>query len=187
LPLDLHVLSTPPAFVLSQDQTLQQKPGKTSRTGPRQKIKLAQNQSMNKLDTLLSSQETPAHHFGPRGPGRGNFHTVRGPARGVKRSARRTPVQPSTVVPGPSGAAAVSRGLTLGRRSGAVWRAARRRRRGESCPPPAEAPSPAGPLVMLPQRSGPFRADGRAPAATRPRRGLSSRGRPRGSACPGAP
>ena len=24
LPLDLHVLSTPPAFVLSQDQTLQQ-------------------------------------------------------------------------------------------------------------------------------------------------------------------
>src|SRR5690606_32806859 len=117
LPLDLHVLSTPPAFVLSQDQTLQQKPGKTSRTGPRQKIKLAQNQSMNKLDTLLSSQETPAHHFGPRGPGRGNFHTVRGPARGVKRSARPTPVQPSTVVPGPSGAAAVTRGLTLGRRS----------------------------------------------------------------------
>src|SRR3954453_4893745 len=27
-PLDLHVLSTPPAFVLSQDQTLQQKPEK---------------------------------------------------------------------------------------------------------------------------------------------------------------
>src|SRR5262249_31416294 len=27
-PLDLHVLSTPPAFVLSQDQTLQQKPWK---------------------------------------------------------------------------------------------------------------------------------------------------------------
>jgi hypothetical protein len=26
LSLDLHVLSTPPAFVLSQDQTLQQKP-----------------------------------------------------------------------------------------------------------------------------------------------------------------
>src|SRR5690606_4672151 len=67
LPLDLHVLSTPPAFVLSQDQTLQQKPGKTSRTGPRQKIKLAQNQSMNKLDTLLSSQETPAHHRPPLG------------------------------------------------------------------------------------------------------------------------
>jgi hypothetical protein len=29
-PLDLHVLSTPPAFVLSQDQTLQQKPWKTN-------------------------------------------------------------------------------------------------------------------------------------------------------------
>ena len=28
-PLDLHVLSTPPAFVLSQDQTLQQKPEKS--------------------------------------------------------------------------------------------------------------------------------------------------------------
>src|ERR1044072_6979339 len=27
-PLDLHVLSTPPAFVLSQDQALQQKPEK---------------------------------------------------------------------------------------------------------------------------------------------------------------
>jgi hypothetical protein len=34
-PLDLHVLSTPPAFVLSQDQTLQQKPWK-SRPGNKQ-------------------------------------------------------------------------------------------------------------------------------------------------------
>ena len=46
-------------------------------------FKLAQNQFMNKLDTLLSSQETPAHHFDPRGSGRGNFHTVHGPERGV--------------------------------------------------------------------------------------------------------
>ena len=30
-------------------------------------FKLAQNQSMNKLDTLLSSQETPAHHRPPLG------------------------------------------------------------------------------------------------------------------------
>jgi hypothetical protein len=30
LSLDLHVLSTPPAFVLSQDQTLQQKSGKST-------------------------------------------------------------------------------------------------------------------------------------------------------------
>src|SRR5690606_14904820 len=155
--------------------TLQQKPGKTSRTGPRQKIKLAQNQSMNKLDTLLSSQETPAHHFGPRGPGRGNFHTVRGPARGVKRSARPTPVQPSTVVPGPSGAAAVTRGLTLGRRSVPVCRAARRRRGGESYSPPSEALSPGGPFVLVSQVTGRFRAGGRGRAATRPRLGLSSR------------
>src|SRR5581483_1423772 len=31
-PLDLHVLSTPPAFVLSQDQTLQQKPCQKEKT-----------------------------------------------------------------------------------------------------------------------------------------------------------
>jgi hypothetical protein len=55
--LDLHVLSTPPAFVLSQDQTLQQK------TLTKQTTKLAQKQTRkNKLDTLLSSQKTPAHH-----------------------------------------------------------------------------------------------------------------------------
>ena len=33
-PFDLHVLSTPPAFVLSQDQTLQTKPTKTSPNQP---------------------------------------------------------------------------------------------------------------------------------------------------------
>ena len=33
LPLDLHVLSTPPAFVLSQDQTLQQNPDLQPTTG----------------------------------------------------------------------------------------------------------------------------------------------------------
>src|SRR4051794_34213696 len=37
-PLDLHVLSTPPAFVLSQDQTLQQK---TCEKHPDNKQKLA--------------------------------------------------------------------------------------------------------------------------------------------------
>src|SRR3954471_18082784 len=35
LPLDLHVLSTPPAFVLSQDQTLQQKLALTKNSPPR--------------------------------------------------------------------------------------------------------------------------------------------------------
>jgi hypothetical protein len=76
LPLDLHVLSTPPAFVLSQDQTLQQKLALQLRRGrglDDLMFKLAQNQSMNKLDTLLSSQETPAHHFDPLGPGLGQL------------------------------------------------------------------------------------------------------------------
>jgi hypothetical protein len=36
-PLDLHVLSTPPAFVLSQDQTLQQKPQKNLPGNPNNK------------------------------------------------------------------------------------------------------------------------------------------------------
>ena len=59
--LDLHVLSTPPAFVLSQDQTLQQNPDKQNNK------KLAQNKNhqKNKLDTLLSSQKTPAHRLQP--------------------------------------------------------------------------------------------------------------------------
>src|SRR3954471_7008424 len=72
LPLDLHVLSTPPAFVLSQDQTLQQKLALTKnpneQEGACHKVgavsKLAQHHQFqtNKLDTLLSSQKTPAHH-----------------------------------------------------------------------------------------------------------------------------
>src|SRR3954452_18963682 len=70
LPLDLHVLSTPPAFVLSQDQTLQQKLALAETpahcdgvAAPEQNIKLAQHHQseQNKLDTLLSSQKTPAH------------------------------------------------------------------------------------------------------------------------------
>ena len=35
-PLDLHVLSTPPAFVLSQDQTLHRKPNRRRETHPSQ-------------------------------------------------------------------------------------------------------------------------------------------------------
>src|SRR2546430_14642065 len=63
-PLDLHVLSTPPAFVLSQDQTLQQK---TEESTPATKS-CQRNQPQNgaKLgtgfyDTLLSSQKTNTH------------------------------------------------------------------------------------------------------------------------------
>ena len=47
--LDLHVLSTPPAFVLSQDQTLQQKLALANPSNcdgiaaPEQNIKLAQH------------------------------------------------------------------------------------------------------------------------------------------------
>src|SRR3954469_17595432 len=69
LPLDLHVLSTPPAFVLSQDQTLQQKLALANTPAHRDG---SQHQSKHqtgttppvrtkKLDTLLSSQKTPAH------------------------------------------------------------------------------------------------------------------------------
>jgi hypothetical protein len=68
LPLDLHVLSTPPAFVLSQDQTLQQKLAQQSATQKRGSPSSATTNwhkppiPKNKLDTLLSSQKTPAHH-----------------------------------------------------------------------------------------------------------------------------
>ena len=37
IPFDLHVLSTPPAFILSQDQTLQQKPKTTHQKQQAQK------------------------------------------------------------------------------------------------------------------------------------------------------
>ena len=66
-PLDLHVLSTPPAFVLSQDQTLQQKPKEKN---PSRKIlpkpqphKRARKQTIGTgiSSTLLSSQRTTTH------------------------------------------------------------------------------------------------------------------------------
>src|SRR6188508_1289278 len=71
LPLDLHVLSTPPAFVLSQDQTLQQKLALTSLDTTDGAVDTSRHNHQtgttppvrtNKLDTLLSSQKTPAHH-----------------------------------------------------------------------------------------------------------------------------
>jgi hypothetical protein len=49
-PLDLHVLSTPPAFVLSQDQTLHRKP----KTFP------TKNQSKPKNDQLANNRQN--HH-----------------------------------------------------------------------------------------------------------------------------
>jgi hypothetical protein len=74
---DLHVLSTPPAFVLSQDQTLQQNLANNNQTGTKPENKKqnrhppTRHRSTNKLDTLLSSQKTPTHHHPPRGGLRG--------------------------------------------------------------------------------------------------------------------
>ena len=66
--LDLHVLSTPPAFVLSQDQTLQQN---LRRANPSNSKKLPeitkQSLALAYQSTLLSSQETSTHgHVRPR-------------------------------------------------------------------------------------------------------------------------
>ena len=58
LPLDLHVLSTPPAFVLSQDQTLRRKQIRLDREGRRRKKRclLAGIKSLTKLSESLSHQ-----------------------------------------------------------------------------------------------------------------------------------
>ena len=47
-PFDLHVLSTPPAFVLSQDQTLQTKPTKPQPSPTQQSMKPSQSNSQKK-------------------------------------------------------------------------------------------------------------------------------------------
>src|SRR4051812_23384705 len=65
-PLDLHVLSTPPAFVLSQDQTLQQKP--VEKQTPAKILTKGNCQRKNTLgtglsSTLLSSQRTTTHRI----------------------------------------------------------------------------------------------------------------------------
>src|SRR4051794_22047872 len=65
-PHDLHVLSTPPAFVLSQDQTLQQKP--VEKQNPATNIIAKETPDGGKpfgtgfYSTLLSSQRTNTHH-----------------------------------------------------------------------------------------------------------------------------
>src|SRR3954453_7813548 len=82
-PLDLHVLSTPPAFVLSQDQTLQQKPVEKQSPSNKKVAKGIQNPkgSGKKLlgtglsSTLLSSQRTTTH--------RKTNHLSRRPAPGA--------------------------------------------------------------------------------------------------------
>src|SRR3954462_1174012 len=81
LPLDLHVLSTPPAFVLSQDQTLQQKLALTKnsppRTGP------WTTKSHIKTGTTPPVPNKQARHTvefskDTRTPSRSSKHTIRG-------------------------------------------------------------------------------------------------------------
>ena len=54
----MHVLSTPPAFVLSQDQTLQKKPIKTNHT-PTQTTKKATKISTQPIPTSPENQSRP--------------------------------------------------------------------------------------------------------------------------------
>src|SRR5690606_17302502 len=55
-PFDLHVLSTPPAFVLSQDQTLQQKPSKPNRISTQ-----ARKQNPAEKTTDKNPKNNPCH------------------------------------------------------------------------------------------------------------------------------
>src|SRR6476661_3363729 len=55
--LDLHVLSTPPAFVLSQDQTL------------RRCLTPAENRELDALDINQPKEPKPEHHKGHPGTG----------------------------------------------------------------------------------------------------------------------
>jgi hypothetical protein len=55
-PLDLHVLSTPPAFVLSQDQTLHRKPEKSS---PSQKTTTSNHHQNHRSSTQKETTNHP--------------------------------------------------------------------------------------------------------------------------------
>jgi hypothetical protein len=93
LPLDLHVLSTPPAFVLSQDQTLQQNPDKTNRRDG-----VATKTNWHKTNPLTHHPQRAVHKArhtvefskdtrtpcDPCGSGRGNSPRLHGPERPVK-------------------------------------------------------------------------------------------------------
>ena len=88
-PFDLHVLSTPPAFVLSQDQTLQTKPTKTSPNQPQTASQNPQSvqqsrkpdqtqpnptqkrarQTKTKQTPKNHTQQTKVHHAQPQGHG----------------------------------------------------------------------------------------------------------------------
>src|SRR6476646_5357108 len=68
LPFDLHVLSTPPAFVLSQDQTLQTKTPKDKTPG---RIHNQRNPITNKRHQKLASKKQPPPHRKTGSPPRG--------------------------------------------------------------------------------------------------------------------
>src|SRR4051812_2275517 len=95
-PLDLHVLSTPPAFVLSQDQTLQQKLGKLSRqqTNVAKGIQAGTNRPGYKTigtgftSTLLSSQRTTAPEALPPS-GHSFYFTLALPLRQIPEISRK--------------------------------------------------------------------------------------------------
>src|SRR3954471_8397155 len=61
-PLDLHVLSTPPAFVLSQDQTLHRKPdptkNKTSKQSPESSSTVKTNTQTKKIRAYKTNSST---------------------------------------------------------------------------------------------------------------------------------
>ena len=59
-PFDLHVLSTPPAFVLSQDQTLQKNKQKTI-TGKKQRNQ--QNNNKQQTPTTINNYLVPTFAF----------------------------------------------------------------------------------------------------------------------------
>ena len=73
LPLDLHVLSTPPAFVLSQDQTLHKGPNTHPHKGKQANLENNPDQPPHRV----ANQRNPTHANPPHQKGEG--HRVTGP------------------------------------------------------------------------------------------------------------
>ena len=87
-PLDLHVLSTPPAFVLSQDQTLQQKPLKNI---PAKKLLPKESTSIHRCRQEPNNWHWHHKHpveFSKNNPTRGNSPTLPGDPHRVKPFCR---------------------------------------------------------------------------------------------------
>src|SRR5581483_2184892 len=141
-PFDLHVLSTPPAFVLSQDQTLQKRsfdnPAETVPTGVGTTAIQNINGTTDKnVDTLLSSQETDtltgdrplrasAGRLLPLLPPVGSTRFARRPPRGDSVNIRpRAPdrqidVSRYCLRPGPCGSGVSARQFDSGERPAAA-------------------------------------------------------------------